>query len=318
MVVTLGEAMLRLSPPRGELLADADLFQVTVGGAESNVAVALASLGVPAAWIGGLPAQGLGARVAGELRACGVDTSRIVWRDEGRVGLYVVEAGVPPRPAAVLYDRAGSAATTLAPADLEGRLDGATHAVVSGVTAALEPHGAALVGRFLQLAGARGARRYLDVNHRARLWPADRAGPVLRGLAAQAEVVVCSAADARTVLGVDASDGELPAALALEVAPQAELVVVTLGDRGAAAWSAMHGAVEVGGHAVEVVDGLGAGDALLAGLVWAEIEGRPPADAVAAGVALAALACTVRGDHARFAPADVERLLRHDTAKAAR
>lgn len=317
-MVALGEAMLRLSPPRGELLADADLFQVTVGGAESNVAVALASLGVQAAWIGGLPAQGLGARVAAELRACGVDTSRIVWRDEGRVGLYVVEPGVPPRPAAVLYDRAGSAATTVAPADLDGRLEGITHAVVSGVTAALEPHGADLARRFLERAGALGARRYLDVNHRARLWSAEHARPVLRGLAAQAEVVVCAAADARAVLGVEAPDGALAEALRRDVAPQADLVVVTLGDRGATAWSAAYGAVEAAGHDVEVVDGLGAGDALLAGLVWAESQGRPPADALAAGVALAALACTVRGDHARFAPADVERLLRRETAKAAR
>ena len=163
------------------------------------------------AWIGGLPDHALGARVASELRACGVDTSRIVWRAEGRVGLYVVEAGVPPRPAAVLYDRAGSAATTVAPADLEGRLDGATHAVVSGVTAALEPHGAALAQRFLERAGELGARRYLDVNYRSRLWPVERARPVLRGLAAQAEVVVSSAADARTVLGLEAADGELAA-----------------------------------------------------------------------------------------------------------
>ena len=218
----------------------------------------------------------------------------------------------------MLYDRAGSAATTLAAADLERRLDGATHAVVSGVTAALEPHGAALAQRFLEHAGELGARRYLDVNYRARLWPVERAAPVLRGLAAQAEVVVCSAADARAVLGLDAPDGELAGALRREVAPRAELVVVTLGDRGAAAWGPEHGAVEARGHDVEVVDGLGAGDALLAGLVWSEIAGRPPADALAAGVALAALACTVRGDHARFSPADVERLLRRDTAKAAR
>jgi len=317
-VVTLGEAMLRLSPPRGELLADADLFQATVGGAESNVAVALAALGARVAWIGGLPDNALGARVANELRACGVDTSRIVWREEGRVGLYVVEAGVPPRPAAVLYDRAGSAATTVAPADLEGRLDGATHAVVSGVTAALEPHGAALAQRFLERAGELGARRYLDVNYRSRLWPVERARPVLRALAAQAEVVVSSAADARTVLGLDAPDGELAATLQREAAPQAELAVVTHGDRGASAFSATHGAVAAAGHDVEVVDGLGAGDALLAGLVWSDLQGRPPVDALAAGVALAALACTVRGGHARFAPADVERLLRHDRAKAAR
>lgn len=83
-VVTFGEAMLRLSPPTGSSLEKADEYRVEVAGAEANVAVALARLGVAARWISRLPQNDLGRRIAGKVREHGVDT-RIVWADEGRV-----------------------------------------------------------------------------------------------------------------------------------------------------------------------------------------------------------------------------------------
>jgi 2-dehydro-3-deoxygluconokinase len=318
LVVTLGEAMIRLSPPRGDVLVDAQTLHVTVGGAESNVAVALASLGADARWLSALPDSALGRRVAGEIASSGVDVSHVAWTPDGRVGLYFVEHGVPPRPAAVLYDRAGSAAASMHVRDLTGGLDGATHAVVSGVTAALAPNGAALAAAFVEEAASRAARIYVDVNYRSRLWSPADARPVLAALASRATVVVCSAADARAVLGLDGADDELARALHSAVAPRAELVVITLGRNGAVAWQRDEGQLSAPGHALEAVDPIGAGDALLAGLIWAELDGRAPADALAVGVALAALACTVRGDHARFRPADVEAVLGGRSEKASR
>ncbi len=76
-VVTLGETMLRFSPPLGETLESASTFQVDPGGAESNVAVALARLGLRVGWVSRVPDNALGQRVVGEIRRHGVDTSRV-------------------------------------------------------------------------------------------------------------------------------------------------------------------------------------------------------------------------------------------------
>ena len=146
---------------------------------------------------------------------------------------------MPPRPAAVLYDRAGSAATTLAAADLEGRLDGATHAVVSGVTAALEPHGAALVAA-LPGAGRRvSGRAATSTSTTARGsgpptaparccagWPRKR-----RSSSARRPTRAPSSASTRPT-------GSCRRPCGGRSRRSAELVVVTLGDRGAAAWGA--------------------------------------------------------------------------------
>lgn len=299
-VVALGEAMIRLSPPRGDQLLDARSLDVGVGGAEANVAVALAALGVPARWIGALPRNPLGERIANELAAAAVDVSRVVWRDDSRVGTYYVELPVPPRPARVVYDRRRSAITTMVPDELEPEmLAGASHAVVSGITAALQPSGFRLATAFLALAREAGAAQVLDINYRSQLWPTGEAREALTALAREVDVLVCSAHDARSVFELDAVDEDLPLELR-GIAPNAKLVVVTAGPRGALAWDEEAGVVDAVPPEVEVVDPLGAGDALVAGLIWGALDGLDLPRRLQAGVTLAALACTVRGDHARF------------------
>ena len=76
--------MLRLSVRPGDLLQDAEAFDVHVAGSEANVAYAAARVGLRSAWVSALPANTLGRRVAGTLAAGGVDTSGVRWVDGAR------------------------------------------------------------------------------------------------------------------------------------------------------------------------------------------------------------------------------------------
>src|SRR5579863_4523332 len=108
-VVTFGEVMLRLAPPGFERFLQTPQFVATFGGAEANAAVALASLGTPAAFVTVLPERNPVADAAiAELRRFGVDTSYIA-RGKGRMGIYYLEAGANQRPSKVVYDRDSSA-----------------------------------------------------------------------------------------------------------------------------------------------------------------------------------------------------------------
>ncbi len=90
-VLTLGETMLRFTPPARNRLEQTDHLQVHVGGSESNTAVGLARLGLKTAWLSRLPSTALGRMVSGELNKFGVDTSHVIWTDSDRVGLYFLE-----------------------------------------------------------------------------------------------------------------------------------------------------------------------------------------------------------------------------------
>src|SRR6202163_1328634 len=137
--VTFGEIMLRLAPPRFERILQTGQFVAPFGGGEANVAVALAQLGLPAAFVTVLPDKNPVADAAvGELRRFGVDTSKIV-RGKGRMGVYYVEAGANQRPSKVVYDRENSAIALAKPGEInwDRSLEDAGWFHVTGITPAI-------------------------------------------------------------------------------------------------------------------------------------------------------------------------------------
>ena len=131
-LVTFGEAMLRLTPRGGS-------FDVYVGGAELNVAVAAAKLGVASRWVSRLPENPAGRVIASRAQEEGVDISCVAWTRDGRAGVFYVEVGDDPSATTVTYDRAGSAMALVAPGmiDWARALHGARWLHVSGITPAL-------------------------------------------------------------------------------------------------------------------------------------------------------------------------------------
>src|SRR5512139_1095976 len=137
-VLCFGEMLLRLSAPgKGHLLQEARL-DAHVGGAEANVAVALARIGCPAALVTALPDDALGDAALEAVRAAGVDVSGAV-RGPGRLGLYYLTPGAGPRAASILYDRVDSlfAKTPADAYDWPMLLDGMGWLHLSGITPAI-------------------------------------------------------------------------------------------------------------------------------------------------------------------------------------
>ena len=106
--IAIGELMLRLSPPNYEKIVTTHNFIVNYGGAEANVAVSLANLGVDSTFFTVLPNTDLGKSCINYLKANDVHTKHII-KSDGRMGLYYLEEGVSVRPSQVIYDRGSSA-----------------------------------------------------------------------------------------------------------------------------------------------------------------------------------------------------------------
>jgi 2-dehydro-3-deoxygluconokinase len=300
--VAFGEAMLRLSVGDGERLLDAPRLAVHPAGSELNVAVALAALGAEGSFHSSLPENPLGRRVATAVAAAGVGTDSIGWVPEGRLGTFFAEIAVPPRRTSVVYDRAGSAFAVDPPE--APPLDGVEWLVVSGITPALGAPARGATERLLAAAREAGTKVCFDVNYRERLWAPDVAAAALAPILATADLVVCGRRDAELLFGVVGDpDAEL-AALRRQIKDGAT-VVLTLGEQGCIAADGGGEVARHAGFAATVVDPIGAGDAFLAGLLWA-LGTRPLAEALARGAALGALACTVAGDWAAFSEAAVE------------
>jgi 2-dehydro-3-deoxygluconokinase len=314
-LLTVGEAMLRLSVRPGDRLEDATAFEVHVAGSEANVAFAAARVGLRTAWLSALPDNPLGRRVATTLAAGGVDTSLVHWQKGGRLGLYFVELGAAPRPISVIYDRAAST-MALASADTFDWQEAADTQFmhVSGITLALSDSSREVAIRAMREGRTRGAVVSFDVNYREKLWDRQAAAAAAREVAPLVDVLICTAEDARDLFSAVQVPEVAIAKLAADFG--VETVVLTLGTDGAIA---SRGGVifKRGGHRVETVDRVGAGDAFVAGLIWGLVDGSLELG-LERGLAMSALKMTLHGDLFRLDAGDVAALLASDRREVGR
>ncbi|MEU6255583.1 sugar kinase [Streptomyces sp. NPDC047043] len=289
-VVALGESMVTFLPSRPGRLADVPSFDRAIGGAESNVACALAAAGHSVRWVSRVGADGFGDHLVEIIGSYGVDVTS-VRRDPARpTGIYFRTAGDRATDAhEVAYYRAGSAASAMAvdTVDLDAvRAGRVLH--LTGITAALS---AQCLGLLRELTAPRPGRPLVsfDVNHRPGLWQ-DGSGPqVLLELARGADLVFVGEDEAEEVWGLHGVDAVRTAF------PDPETLVVKQGGRGATVFDKGDVTFVPAPH-VDVVAAVGAGDAFAAGFLSATLRGLPVRDRLRHGHLMAAAALTVPGD----------------------
>jgi 2-dehydro-3-deoxygluconokinase len=331
--VAFGELLLRLSPPGHERLLQSPSLSATFGGGEANVAMSLAHFGIESHFVTRLPPNALGDAALRALRAEGVGVDA-VQRGGSRMGIYFAEAGASQRPSTVVYDRAHSAICELDPNSLRWPelLRGAGWFHTSGITPALGPGPAECTRRALQAAHELGVTVSLDFNHRRTLWSESKAQEVMRPLARGVDLLIAGEEDLRTTLGLPIARGSFDPgqldARACETA--AERVIADYGVRQVAitlreslsasdnGWSALlydgpsktlHRGPR---YVIRLVDRIGGGDSFAAGLIFAQLDGRPLDQALRFAIAASALKHTIPGDFNRVSVAEVEQLAAGD------
>jgi 2-dehydro-3-deoxygluconokinase len=308
-LLTLGETLLRLSPPGAQRLDQARLFEIGVGGSELNVGCLLARLGRRVAWVSRLPEGPLGRIVDGEARRHGVDMGWVRWIPNARLGLMFYEPGPAPRTSRVIYDRRDSAASELgfedAPWETLVQLSGWLH--LSGITPALGPRCRALILHVAALAASVGKPVSYDLNYRATLTSPAEARAVFEAVAPYLHLLVLAERDAQQVLGF----AESGAALAEAIGLRYRLTRVALTRPPDAEPGTLLFADGVLRHAprfpVDIVDRIGAGDSFAAGLIHGLLDGDLDL-AVRLGAFAAAVGLATPGDINFLGPEDVARL----------
>jgi 2-dehydro-3-deoxygluconokinase len=289
-VVALGETMALLWPPEVGLLRHVPALRLGIAGAESNLAVGVVRLGVPATWLGRVGDDEFGRLVTMTLRGQGVHTTAVV-DSSAPTGLMVKERRTA-RSTRVLYYRSGSAGSRLCTGDLDpGVIAGGAVLHVTGITPALSPSAREAVFAAVDIARAAGVAVSVDLNYRSALWSPVDAGPVLRDLVRRADIVLATEDEARLV--VDGADARALAAGLDRLGPNQVLV-----KQGAAgSLSTIDGRMHrTPARSVDVVDSVGAGDAFGAGYLSGLCRGLSAEERLDLATAAGAFAVTVPGD----------------------
>ena len=294
-VITFGEAMMLLVADRPGPLEHAEAFYKRTAGAETNVAIGLARLGLTVGWASRLGTDSMGRYLLAAMAGEGIDCSHVICDATQKTGFQfkgqVSDGSDPP----VEYHRQGSAASHIGVRDIDAAwLLSARHLHATGVFAALSASTLPAARKTMELMRAAGRSVSFDPNLRPTLW----ATPALmrqaiNDLATRADWVLPGLEEGRFLTG--------------EVTPEdiaryyrqrgAKLVVVKLGSEGAWFDSDTAGSGHVPGFAVaEVVDTVGAGDGFAVGVISALLDGLSVPAAVKRGAWIGARAVQVLGD----------------------
>jgi 2-dehydro-3-deoxygluconokinase len=310
-VVTLGETMLRFTPPALRRLEQTLDFELHVGGSESNTSVGLARLGLNVTWLSRLTDHALGHIIARTIASHGVDTSHVVWTPEDRVGLYFLEEGKAPRGSQVIYDRRDSAMAKMQPSDLPEGLFQQGNAKVfhtTGITLAMSESAKATATKALELAKAANWRVSFDVNYRAKLWTPKEARAGCEAFMRQADIVFIPLRDARIIFELPEDLGPDSVLKMLSGHYPNALMVMTMSAKGAMAF--FNGNLyQQEAFKAEEVGRLGGGDAFSAGCLYGYLTFNDVALALRWGAAVAALKYSITGDFPLIEKREAEALV---------
>lgn len=330
-IVTLGEIMLRLSTPDYKRFVQADIFDITYGGGEANVAAALCNYGLNGTFVTKVPNNPIGQSAINHLRRYGVDTQYIA-RGGDRLGIYFLETGASMRASQVIYDRAHAAISEVDvnEFDFDKILENASWFHTTGITPALSDRAATLTEAALKAARAKGVTTSIDLNYRKKLWSKEKAREVMTRLCRYVDVCIGNEEDADTTLGFKAKDtdvtkGELDLEGFKDVFKQMKdkfgfkYIASSLRESYSASdngWSAL---VYDGSefyhtkkYNVRIIDRVGSGDSFASGLIYGLVTGMAMPDAAEFGVAASALKHTIPGDLNHATLNDVKELMKGD------
>jgi 2-dehydro-3-deoxygluconokinase len=351
-LVSLGEIMLRLDPGEGRIHTTR-AFSVWEGGGEYNVARGLRRcFGLDTAVVTALVDNAVGRLVQDLVFQGGVDQSHVRWvRDDGvgrtsRNGLNFTERGYGARAALGCSDRGHTAVSQLRPGEIDwdrvfGQ-EGARWFHTGGIFAALSETTPLVAKEAMEAARRHGTLISYDLNYRPSLWKSiggpQRAQEVNRELARYVDVMLGNEEDFTACLGfaVEGVDESLSALDPASFGRMIERVVAefpnfkvvattlrhartaTVNDWGAVCFQDGRLYQARSREGLEILDRVGGGDSFASGLIYGFLTGRDAQWAVECGAAHGALAMTTPGDTSMVTLAEVERVMKGDSARVAR
>ena len=307
-LLSLGEIMLRLSPPDNERITRGDSFSKQAGGAELNAITGAAMLGLRCGIISKLLANDLGIYIQNHVRLCGVSDDYLVYdeSEDARLGVYYYENGAYPRKPRIVYDRKNTSINKLAVGDYEESLFRATRCFhTSGITLALSKELRATAIEMIKRFKEQGAIISFDVNFRGNLWSGSEAKQCIESILPYVDIFFCSEDTARLTF---LKEGDVKSIMR-SFTEEYPISVVASTQRivhspkrhtfGSVIYSAKEDTFyEEAPYAdIEVVDRIGSGDAYISGVLYGLLahEGEYQR-ALEYGNATGALKNTIPGD----------------------
>ncbi|MCI9226654.1 MAG: sugar kinase [Dorea sp.] len=323
--ITIGEILLRLTPPNYEKIRMTAAFEASYGGSEANIALSLANLGIDSTFFTVLPNNSLGKSAVRMLRSNDVHCTPVILSTPEqtpthRLGSYYLETGFGIRASKVIYDRKNSAITEydFSSYDFSELFEGFTWLHLSGITPALGAGCREMLLRCLKSAKEKGLTVSFDGNYRSSLWTWEEARDFCTECLPYVDILFGIEPYHLWKDENDHSKGDLKDGMALQPDyeeqdrnfrafvkryPNLQCIARHVRYAHSGTENSLKAYMWQDGHTFEsklftfnILDRVGGGDAFASGLIYAMMNGYSSEDSVNFAVASSALKHTIRGD----------------------
>ena len=306
-VLSLGEILLRLSPPRYERMVRGDVFEKQVGGAELNVLSGISLLGLRTGVISKLPHNDIGQFCKNRVRFVGVSDDFLVYDKEadGRVGIYFYENGAYPRKPRIVYDRKHTSMLKMNIDEFPDKMYTSTKCFhTTGITLALNQECRKTAIEMIKRFKKENTLISFDVNFRSSLWSGEEAKKCIEEILPYVDIFFCSESTAQLTFGKTGSLKEIMKSFTDEypisyIASTTRVVhspkVHTFGSVIYEAKTDTFYEEEPYAN-IDVVDRIGSGDAYISGVLFGLIHYEDCRKALEFGNATGAIKNTIPGD----------------------
>ena len=332
-VAGLGEILLRLSAKKGALLSNLNEFNVNYGGGEANVLISLSNFGISTRMITKLSSDSLGDGILSYLKSKSVDTNFIV-RGNKRTPIYFLEVGSGNRGSKVIYDRLDSAFGSILEEEINIKeaLNGIDIFHVSGITLAISAKTRELTFKILKYCKENNILVSYDSNYRAKMWSLEEASEVTKEILPYVNIFSGGILDAENILNMRCDLEDKYEKLKYyydEISknyPNIKHIFSSFMDIKSSTVNTLQCNYYTDGtlfssrvHTIDdIVDRVGGGDALTAGVLYSIINNKYPEYVCEFAVAASVLKHTIYGDANLVTNEEVESLVSYGVGKIAR
>lgn len=324
-LITFGEIMLRLSPPRHARIVDGDIFEKRAGGAELNVASGAALLGLRTGIISKLPANEVGTFIKNRIRFVGVSDDYLIYDEspDARLGLYYYELGAAPRKPTIVYDRRSSSVTGITLDEIPRDVYSSARMFhTSGISLALCAGMKNVAVELIRKFKEQGALISFDVNYRANLWSEDEARNTISQILPLVDILFISEETSRRMFQKTGDLRDIMKSYAAEygvkivattqrtvLSPRKHCFTSIIYDDGSRCYFTEDPYTDI-----DVIDRIGSGDAYVAGVLFGLLKYNDPEKAMKFGNATSSVKNTVPGDLPSSDFKEISRIIREHNA----
>lgn len=326
-LLSLGEVLLRLSPPNNERIVRGDIFEKQVGGAELNVVSGVSLLGLRTGMISKLPANAVGTFAKNKIRYSGVSDDYLVYDHEkdARLGVYYYENGAYPRKPGIVYDRMHTSINKIDIDEFPEEIYTSTRCFhTTGITLALSEQTRKTTIEMMKRFKEAGVLISFDVNFRGNLWTGAEAKACIEEILPYVDVFFCSEDTARLTFLKEGNVHEIMKSfteeypISIVAATQRTVHSPKVHSFSSVIYSAKEDVFyeEAPYENIDVVDRIGSGDAYISGVLYGLLAHDGDCQkALQYGNATSSTKNTIPGDMPSSDLREIERIIRdHNTS----